>query len=126
MIRFRVAVVMLTLVQSAAYGFTLEDYRATGVDMPPEATVPRDAVVIDESGQSRNFRELITNPSVLVFADYTCRTLCGPIVAFVGSALEQSGLSPAQFQLLVVGLDPKDTTADAIRTRRSHLGSNSP
>jgi len=60
---------------------------------------------------------------VLVFADYTCTTLCGPVVAFVASALEKSGLQPSRdFKLIVVGLDPKDSLAEAARMRRDHLG----
>jgi protein SCO1/2 len=67
--------------------------------------------------------ELISLPSVLVFADYTCTTLCGPIVAFVASALEKSGLKAgSQYRLIVVGLDPKDDAATAAQIRRDHLG----
>jgi protein SCO1/2 len=62
-----------------------------------------------------------------VFADYTCRTLCGPTLAFVASALEQSGLRPGeQFQLLVVGLDPKDSRQDAVAMRERYLTAGSP
>ena len=66
--------------------------------------------------------DLISHPTVLIFADYTCRTLCGPTIAFVASALEQSGLPPSdQFQLLVIGLDPKNSAADAVEMRRAHI-----
>jgi protein SCO1/2 len=62
---------------------------------------------------------------VLVFADFTCTTLCGPIVEFAAAALEKSGLDPVgQFRLIVIGLDPKDQIADAARIRRDHLDGN--
>ncbi len=48
------------------------------------------------------------NAAVLVFADYTCRTLCGPILAFAAGALENTGLTPGRdYHLIVVGIDPK-------------------
>jgi protein SCO1/2 len=102
-----------------------EDYRRVGVAVPAGAALPLDAVVVDERGKRRPLRELIAKPTVLVFADYTCTTLCGPIVAFVASALEQSGLRAGdQFGLVVIGLDPKDSAADAENMRRRHLGGN--
>ena len=123
---FGLAMLVCIAAQPAAARIAPQDYRAVGVDAPQGAAVPRDATVIDEEGHRRSLGELIGKPSVLVFADYTCATLCGPIVAFVGSALEQSGLRPDEFQLLVVGLDPKDTVADAARMRTAHLGADSP
>ena len=102
-----------------------DDYRNAGVSLPPGAQVPLDAMVTDESGNRRMLRELIAEPTVLVFADYTCTTLCGPIVAFVAAALEQSGLRAGeQFRLLTIGLDPKDGAEDAANMRRRHLGDN--
>lgn len=53
------------------------------------------------------------HPAVLVFADYTCRFLCGTVLALTTSALDASGLDPAGYRLVLVGLDPKDSAADA-------------
>ena len=115
-------VALLLLAASCANaGVTPEAYRNVGVTVPANAAVPGDAVVTDENGRQRRIADMIIRPAVLVFADYTCTTLCGPIVDFVTAALEQSGLPPDQFQLLFVGLDPKDTAADAGRMRRTHL-----
>src|SRR5262249_6335694 len=57
------------------------------------------------------------------FADYTCHTLCGPILDFAAAGLDHSGLQPgADYRLVVIGLDPKDGR-DAARTmRHDHLG----
>jgi protein SCO1/2 len=97
-------------------------YANVGVFVPDGATVPLDAIVTDEGGQRRALRTLISKPTVLIFTDYTCTTLCGPIIAFVASALEKSGLQPGQFALVAIGIDPKDTAADAVTMRREHLG----
>jgi protein SCO1/2 len=102
------------------------DYVDVGISLPNNAIVPLDSQVTDDSGHHGAIGEFISKPTVLVFADYTCTTLCGPVVAFVASALEKSGLRPRQdFTLVVVGLDPKDTSADVARTRRNYL-SDSP
>lgn len=67
---------------------------------------------------------LIDRPVVLLFADYTCQTLCSPMVAFVGHALAESGLQPDRdYRLVVIGLDPKDSAADARAMRDAQLGS---
>src|SRR5690242_20046171 len=102
---------------------TPQDYARVGVTAPPDAALPKERTVTDEQGRPRRLREIVTGPTVLVFADYNCRTLCGPTVAFVAGALEQSGLRPAdQFRLLVVGLGDRSTPADAARMRRDHIG----
>ena len=91
----------------------------------PTQAVPAGSMVRDEHGRLLDLAALIRQPSVLVFADYTCTTLCGPIVAFAAGALEKSGLAPGtDFRLIVVGLDPKDTAADVARMRADHLGGN--
>lgn len=103
------------------------DYRDAGVVLPADASLPFDVRVTDAADRQRRIGDLISRPTVLVFADYTCRTLCGPTVAFVAAALEQSGLHPGdQFQLLVIGLDPKDSAADAEKMRRAHIAPGTP
>jgi protein SCO1/2 len=120
------ALVIIVISAFPASALTTQDYRKVGVSPMANAALPLDAIVIDESGRHRALGELVAKPTVLIFADYTCATLCGPIVAFVASALEQSGLrAESQFSLLVIGLDPKDGTTDAARMRRDHLGGDS-
>jgi protein SCO1/2 len=61
-------------------------------------------------------------PSVWVLADYTCKSLCGPVISIVSDALAHSGLrSGADFRLIVVGLDPKDTATDAAAMKRAQV-----
>src|SRR3954468_24763635 len=99
------------------------DYREADVVLPADVAVPPNVTVIDDTGRDRDLRALISKPTVLVFADYTCQTLCGPIVAFVAASLERSGLRAGeQYRLVFVGVDPEDYAADAARMRRDHLG----
>lgn len=112
---------------SAMAGVAPRDYDDVGVSVSADAAVPLDAMVLDDSGQRHALSDLISRPTVLVFADYTCTTLCGPIVDFVAHALEQTALRAGdQFGMVVVGLDPKDGTDTAAQMRRAHLGGNAP
>ncbi|HVV61493.1 MAG TPA: SCO family protein [Pseudolabrys sp.] len=116
------ALLMIVVAQPALARITPAEYRDIGVAVPQNAALPLDAIVIDEGGHRRPLRALVTRPTVLVFADYTCRTLCGPILAFVSSALEQSGLvAGRQFELLAIGLDPRDGADAAEKMRGSHV-----
>jgi protein SCO1/2 len=120
-----IAIPNVLAMSPARAAVTPQAYRDVGVSLPAEAAVPSGAMVRDEHGRLLDLAALIVRPSVLVFADYTCTTLCGPIVAFAAGALEKSGLAPGtDFRLIVVGLDPKDTAADAARMRSDHLGGN--
>jgi protein SCO1/2 len=101
---------------------TRSEYREVGVSIRAGARLSLDAVVTDDKGRQLALGKLINQPSVFVFADYTCRALCGPILSLAGAALEQSGLVAGRdYRLIVMGLDPKDTDADA-RAMRAHLG----
>ena len=78
---------------------------AVKADPGPDATIPMSISFADDTGTKRTLGAAIGGtPAVLVFADYTCTNLCGPILAFVAAGLEQSGLVPGKdFHLVVVG-----------------------
>jgi protein SCO1/2 len=99
---------------------TPADYDAIELNVSPGAALPTSQTVTDESGRNQRLSALIDRPTVLVFADYHCHTLCGPTVAFVAAALEKSGLGTDRFRLLVIGLG-SNVAADAARMRRDHL-----
>jgi protein SCO1/2 len=58
-------------------------------------------------------------PALVLFADYTCSTLCGPSLAFVSDALAKTRLGIDSYRLLVLGLDPKDGAAEATKFRKA-------
>lgn len=113
---------------AANAGFTQAQLAAVYVDARPNAQLPLAATFIDLAGHQRTLRDALGDkPAVVVFADYTCNTLCGPILAFAAAALERSGLVPDHdFHLIVIGIDPQDTLADARAMEISHLGADSP
>lgn len=101
---------------------------AVRVDVQPGAVIPLALSFIDDKGASRTLGEAIGGtPAVVVFADYTCSNLCGPILAFAAGALEKSGLVPGKdFHLVAIGLDPKDGIREALAMKASRIGSDSP
>ncbi len=120
---FSILIALFIGVGPACARVTPNTYRQIGVTTPVDATLPADATVADEAGQRHRLASLLGHPTLLVFADYACRTLCGPAVALVVGALEQSGLRPSeQYRMIVIGLDPHATAADAARMRQEHLG----
>jgi protein SCO1/2 len=97
------------------------------VEARPNALLPLSLAFVDENGAAFTLGDALGGkPTLLLFADYTCRTLCGPIVEFAASGLEKSGLKPGiDYRLVVVGLDPKDGPAEALAMRSSHIGADS-
>jgi len=105
-----------------AVALTPTQYNNISVLPPADAAIPSGVMVRDQRGQAEALDKLISRPTVLVLSDYRCKTLCGPVLDFVVSALEQSGLKPGdQFDALVVALDPRDTGDDVRAMRHQHL-----
>ncbi len=92
------------------------------------ATLPLDLHFRDETGRSLTLAAALGGmPGLVIFADYTCHTLCGPILEFAAAGLAKTGLRPgADYRLLVIGLDPKDGLEAARTMRTTHIGSSSP
>jgi protein SCO1 len=123
-----VAVILMLLIAgrpSAEAGFTQAALDDIAVEPKPGATLPLGLRFTDESGQPRMLGEVLAGkPAILVFADYTCSTLCGPILTFVATGLEQSGLAAgADYRLVVIGLDPKDSLESVRATKAARVGS---
>jgi protein SCO1 len=97
------------------------------VDARPNAQLPLSLGFIDDDGRPRTLGDaLARRPAVLIFVDYTCRTLCGPILEFAAAGLARSGLKPgADYHLIVIGLDPKDGPTQARAMRASHMSATS-
>lgn len=118
--------ILIVLLTAGSQGHAALSPRVIGdvaVDARPGAPLPPALRFIDDRGAPRSLGEALGGrPAVLVFADYTCRTLCGPILEFAVNGLEHSGLKPGtDYGLVVVGLDPKDGLAQARAMRSAHL-----
>jgi protein SCO1/2 len=66
-------------------------------------------------------------PALLIFADYTCRNLCGPMVAFAIAGLQRTKLQPGKdYHFIVIGIDATDSREDARRMKATYLSDNAP
>jgi protein SCO1/2 len=99
------------------------DLDAISAAPPPGAALPLALRFVDETGRPMTLATALAGtPAVVIFADYTCRTLCGLILDFAASALAKTGLRPGtDYRLLVIGLDPKDTLDAAMAMRATHF-----
>lgn len=102
---------------------TSRELNHVGLTPRLNGTLPLDVPLQDEAGATKPLRDwLNAKPSIWIFADYTCETLCGPIISIVSDALAHSGLRPGiDFRLIVVGFDPKDTAADAAAIKQAQV-----
>jgi protein SCO1 len=119
--------VILSIAAPLRAAVTQDDLNDVGVTARRNATLPLNVTLQGEDGTSEPLQFWFgSKPSVWVLADYTCETLCGPIISIVSNALAHSGLRPGvDFRLIVVGLDSKDTAADAASMKQAQVGSDS-
>lgn len=114
----RSALPLLLLATPAAAQLS-ERELATAVARPPTgARLPADMALVDGSGRRVTLGQVAGGrPLVLLFADYTCPHVCGPGLVLTASALRDSGARGYAFA--AIGLDPRDTAADAQRFARA-------
>src|ERR1700760_4255860 len=112
------------LLAPARGAVTRQDFATIGISLPANATMPLELRLQGEDGSTKPLRFWLGGtPSIWVLADYTCETLCGPVISIASDALGKSGLRPGKdFRLIVVGLDPKDTAVDAASMRQAQIG----
>jgi protein SCO1/2 len=94
----------------------------------PHAVLPPTLAFEDENGRTILIRQAIGGvPAVVIFADYTCHTLCGPIVEFTADGLSKTGLNPGKdYRLVVIGINPRDGIDTARAMRAQHIAAGSP
>jgi protein SCO1/2 len=124
LIAVAIVLALSCLLSPAAVALTSTDLAKVDAAPAANALLPPLLLLRGENGETKPLQQWLGNtPSIWILADYTCQTLCGPIISIVSEALERSGLRPGQdFRLIVAGLDPKDTAADAATMKSAQLG----
>ncbi|HEX5507710.1 MAG TPA: SCO family protein [Pseudolabrys sp.] len=122
----RLAFILFTMIAAstcAHAGFSRSELGKVAATPVADAQLPLATIFADENGKPLTLgRAVGTRPAVLIFADYTCTNLCGPILAFAAGGLEKTKLTPGRdFRLVVIGLDPKDSLAEAQAMKASRL-----
>ena len=107
-------------------GLPHDQLAQVGVNPPPGASLPLDTSLTDLDGRTIALRQAVgSGPAVVIFADYDCTQLCSPILGLTDAALKASGLNPgADYRLVVIGFNPRASTADARRMVEGEIGLN--
>lgn len=108
---------------SARAGLTEAELAGVTLTPPPDAQAPLDLPLREEAGRAITLGEAMSGrPTVLLLADYTCRSLCGAATTIVAAALENLSLRPGRdYAALVIGLDPRDGPAEAATAKAAAL-----
>lgn len=90
----------------------------------PEAKLPLDAALTDESSQSVTLAHYFTGvPVVLVLEYLQCRTFCGLTLSGVLRALDTLPIDAGRdYQFVAVSIDQRDTPADNAAAKAKYLG----
>jgi protein SCO1 len=122
------ALAAVMAVTSAQAHFTAAQLAEISAGPPADARLPLQLDFYDDTGQTTTIASALAGrPAVVVFADYTCRTLCGPILEFTASGLAKTGLEPgADYRLVVIGINPRDGFDTAQAMRAAHIGLGNP
>jgi protein SCO1/2 len=113
--RLAAFVLALATVTAAHAGLAPAELKEVTAASGPGARFPLWVTFTRLDGQTSTLGDALDgSPAVIVFADFTCSNLCGPALTFAANGLSKTGLAPGKdFRLIVIGLDPKDTAAQA-------------
>lgn len=100
-----------------------KDIASVVASPPAGAQLPLDVPLSEDPNVAPLRKWLDGRPSVWVMVDFTCRSLCSPILRTMADVLGKTGLRPGRdFNVRVLGLDPKDSAADAAAMKRNEIG----
>ncbi|HUZ12620.1 MAG TPA: hypothetical protein VMU93_07230 [Caulobacteraceae bacterium] len=104
-------------------GLTQHELASVGAAPPANARAPLSLAFVDAAGARRTLGQAMAGrPTVLVFADYTCRYLCGPGLVLTAAALDATRLAPGRdYSFVVIGINPRDGPAQARAMRAARL-----
>ncbi len=89
---------------------------------PVDAHLPLNLSAPDPNGAVRRIGDILQGrPAFVSFVDYTCNTLCGTDLMLLVDGIGRAGLSPKDYRILVIGIDPKDKAKDALAMERAEL-----
>lgn len=98
-------VVLLSMESPAFAALTPADLAGVGATPPAGARLPAGLSFIDQRGRPYRLGSA-SIPTILLFADYSCRHICGPGVTLTAGALHDAGLKPGRdYGMVVIGMD---------------------
>ncbi|MBV9757779.1 MAG: SCO family protein [Alphaproteobacteria bacterium] len=118
-----VALVLAVLLAAVPAAAAPPDLSGLGFTQHPGAQVPPDARFRDAGGHAVRFGDLLGGgPIILALGYFHCPNLCGVVQQDLFHALDLSGLKAgADYRLVLVSIDPNETSADAARAKADDL-----
>jgi protein SCO1/2 len=100
--------------QAAEANLSRADLSRVAASPPPNAHLDLSLTARDITGRQRSLGAILGRlPGFVVPVDYTCTNLCGADLTLLVAAIGRAGISPSDYRLVVLGIDPKDRPADA-------------
>lgn len=94
------------------------------VSARPQAGARLDPAVsaADIGGHRERIGALLAGkPGLLLFADYTCSTLCGTELVLLSASLRRSQSKPSDFHVIVFSINPKNDAASGLAMERAEV-----
>src|SRR3954463_15824029 len=102
-----VALAFLLFANAAMAAIPPSALNSVGISLERDAAFPLSLSARDADGMNRSLGQLLTaGPTFVLFADYTCKALCGPALVFLPSALASQDAAENS-PIIGIGLDPK-------------------
>ncbi|MDX1540024.1 MAG: SCO family protein [Geminicoccaceae bacterium] len=121
--RWLVALAMLLASGSTARAAGFDPFTLADVEDRLGAAVPLDGRLVDAAGEWTTLRELTGRPVLLAPLDYGCTNICGVTLRGLVQALDMMTLEPGRdFEVVVLGIDPRDGPDEAAAERAAVLG----
>ncbi|MBZ6075704.1 SCO family protein [Microvirga puerhi] len=108
-------VLFLAVFSLSAAAAPFNAFEVAGIDRRPDAQVPLDVVVRDETGRNISLRALGSGkPIILIPVQHQCPNICGVTLGGIASAvLAQPYKLENDFSLIAFGIDPKETSRES-------------
>lgn len=118
-------VFVLTRPMPATAGVSARDLSRVAVTPPSNAKLPLTTMLREGKNPEQPIGRWLGGgvPSIWILADFTCQSLCSPVLRQTADALSDSGLVAGRdFHLFVVGIDPKHSAQDAAAFKAAQIG----
>jgi len=117
------AIVVLVLGEPAALpAVTSADLRKATVTPAEGARIATGSQWTGEDGKPVTLAAAMDgHAALLIFADYTCQSLCGSVLSLTTDLLAKSGVDLRQYRVVALGLDAKDGPAEAAAMKRAQV-----
>lgn len=120
--RFAALALILAFCAPCNAGLSPKQLKEAALAPSPGAALPLNAMFASPEGRLSLGDAIGGKPAALILADYRCRYTCGTALSLSAAGLSGTGLEAGRdYNLVVIGIDPKDSVADAEAMKAARL-----